>query len=354
MLLSWLALGQVTPIEHEDLGRAFGLIAVGAALAQLFPVVTPRDQSYHMTMVVLVPAALLLPTWLLPVVVVAQHVPEWLKVRYPWYIQTFNASNYLVDLFAAAAVGRYRPREQDGLITNDERPLRCRRPRRRRRARRCSTTCILAVMLRLGRGHSLRESGLFSFENLSTELVLAALGVLVAYAWMINPALIPFAVAPLLLIHRSLAVPQLEQEARLDPKTGLFNVRHFSAVLNEKLEQSLRTGEPLALLMIDLDLLREINNTYGHLAGDAVLERIADVFRSSLRADDIAARFGGEEFVRAPAGDRARGCARAGRADSRDGRPPADHRRGRSARRSRRRSRSASRCARATARIRAR
>ena len=156
---------------------------------------------------------------------------------------------------------------------------------------------ILAVMLRLGRGHSLRESGLFSFENLSTELVLAALGVLVAFAWMINPALIPFAVAPLLLIHRSLAVPQLEQEARLDPKTGLFNVRHFSTVLNDKLEHSLRTGEPLALLMIDLDLLREINNTYGHLAGDAVLERVADVFRSSLRADDIAARFGGEEFV---------------------------------------------------------
>ena len=49
--------------------------------------------------------------------------------------------------------------------------------------------------------------------------------------------------------------------------------------------------------MIDLDLLREINNTYGHLAGDAVLERVADVFRSNLRADDIAARFGGEEFV---------------------------------------------------------
>ena len=86
---------------------AFALIAVGAALAQLFPVVTPRDQSYHTTMVVLVPAALLLPTWLLPVVVVAQHVPEWVSVRYPWYIQTFNASNYLLDLFAAAAVGRY-------------------------------------------------------------------------------------------------------------------------------------------------------------------------------------------------------------------------------------------------------
>ena len=49
----------------------------------------------------------------------AQHVPEWLKVRYPWYIQTFNAGNYLLDLFAAGAVGRYLL-QQDGLITNDD------------------------------------------------------------------------------------------------------------------------------------------------------------------------------------------------------------------------------------------
>ena len=294
MLAGWLSLGQVTPIDTKT-WVAFGLIAVGAALAQLFPVVTPRDQSYHMTMVVLVPAAMLLPTWLLPAVVVAQHVPEWLKVRYPWYIQTFNAGNYLLDLLAAGAVGRYLL-EQDGMITNDDVRFAV--------AGLAAAVvlvlmnhAILAVMLRLGRGHSLRESGLFSFENLSTELVLAALGVLVAFAWVINPALIPFAVAPLLLFHRSLAVPQLEHEARLDPKTGLFNVRHFGTVLKDKLEHSLRTGEPLALLMIDLDLLREINNTYGHLAGDAVLVRVADVFRNSLRADDTAARFGGEEFV---------------------------------------------------------
>ena len=74
MLLGWLSLGQVDPIDTKT-WAAFGLIAVGAALAQLFPVVTPRDQSYHTTMVVLVPAALLLPMWLLPAVVVAQHVP---------------------------------------------------------------------------------------------------------------------------------------------------------------------------------------------------------------------------------------------------------------------------------------
>jgi diguanylate cyclase (GGDEF)-like protein/putative nucleotidyltransferase with HDIG domain len=292
--LSWIAAAGIGSLEPRE-WVAFAVIGAGAALAQLFPVVTPHDQSYHTTMMVLVPAALLLPAWLLPAIVIAQHLPEWLRVRYPWYIQAFNASNYLVDLFAAAAVAGFLLRE-DRLIPNDG--LRFAVAGLAAAAVLVMLNhFILSVMLRLARGHSLRESGLFSFESVSTDLVLAALGVLVAFAWEINPALIPFAIAPLLLIQRSLAVPQLEREARLDPKTGLFNVRHFSAVLNEQLEESLRNEQPLALLMIDLDLLREINNTYGHLAGDAVLERIADVFRRNLRADDVAARFGGEEFV---------------------------------------------------------
>ncbi len=292
--VSWVALAGREPLDWQG-WLAFALIAVGAAVAQLFPVVTPRNQSYHTTMVVLVPAALLLPAWLLPAVVVAQHLPEWLKVRYPWYIQLFNASNYLVDLFAAGAVAQYLLR-LDGQIRNDE---------LRFAVAGVAAAVVLvllnhlllSVMLRLARGHSLRESGLFSFESLTTDLVLAALGVLVAFAWEIGPALIPLAVAPLFLIQRSLAVPQLQEEARLDPKTGLLNVRYFSEIFNDRLEQALRTEQSLALLMIDLDLLREINNTHGHLAGDAVLERIAEVFGRDLRSDDIAARFGGEEFV---------------------------------------------------------
>jgi len=294
VLFSWAAFPRIGPLTAKEMA-AFVLISIGAALAQLFPVRTPRDQSYHTTMVVLVPAALLLPAWLLPIVVIAQHLPEWLKVRYPWYIQLFNASNYLVDLFAAAWVA--------DLVLHDADSI----PNMQLRFAAAGLAAavvlvvlnhvILATMLRLARGHSFRESGLFTLENLSTEFVLAGLGVLAAYAWVLNPALIPFAVAPLILIHRSLAIPQLEQEARLDPKTGLYNIRHFSAVLNERLDETQRTNEQLALLMIDLDLLREINNTHGHLAGDAVLERIAEVFQHNLRSDDVAARFGGEEFI---------------------------------------------------------
>ena len=91
-------------------------------------------------------------------------------------------------------------------------------------------------------------------------------------------------------------MPQLQAEARVDPKTGLFNARYFASALTEELGRAQRFERPLSLIMADLDLLREINNTYGHLAGDAVLKGIAEVFRAELRHYDVPARFGGEEF----------------------------------------------------------
>jgi diguanylate cyclase (GGDEF)-like protein/putative nucleotidyltransferase with HDIG domain len=126
---------------------------------------------------------------------------------------------------------------------------------------------------------------------------LAAVGIGIAAFWDVNPWLIPFTLAPLFLIHRSLHVPHLEEQARIDPKTGLFNSRHFSTVLTEELARAERFERPAALIMADLDLLRDVNNRYGHLVGDEVLEGVADVFRDELRQYDVAARFGGEEFA---------------------------------------------------------
>src|SRR5262249_41789349 len=121
-------------------------------------------------------------------------------------------------------------------------------------------------------------------------------GVLVTSTWHTNRWLVPLALAPLLLIHRSLVVPVLEEEARVDAKTGLFNTRYFTGALGDELDRAARFQRPLSVLMIDLDLLREINNSYGHLAGDAVLQGIAGIFRKELRHCDVPARFGGEEF----------------------------------------------------------
>src|SRR5438045_2549991 len=292
------ACGAALPFAHRlpppHAWASFALLAFFAAAAQLFTVMTPRNQSYHTAIVFLLAAILLLPPELIALMALVQHIPEWLRARYPWYIQTFNISNYTLASLAAWAATRPIVGGHDVGGTPTWRI-----------AGGGVIACVLLVginhlllgiMLRLGRGHSFRASGLFSFESLSTELVLAALGVAVARFWSHNPYLIPFALAPLLLIHRSLAVPALQEEARVDPKTGLFNARYFASALGEELGRATRFERPMSLIMADLDLLRDINNNYGHLAGDAVLKGIAEVFRQQLRHYDVPARFGGEEF----------------------------------------------------------
>src|SRR6201999_3613699 len=67
--------------------------------------------------------------------------------------------------------------------------------------------------------------------------------------------------------------------------------------MQEELGRAQRFQRPMSLIMADLDLLRDINNPYGHLAGDAVLRGIAEVFRQQLRHYDVPSRFGGEEFA---------------------------------------------------------
>ncbi|HMI99214.1 MAG TPA: diguanylate cyclase [Gaiellaceae bacterium] len=282
--------------ERHSVGlwTSFVILAVGAAVAQVLLVKHPPNQTYHATNVFLIPAILLLPPELVVVVAIVMHIPSWLKNRTAWYRECFNICNYVIATLAAWGTVKLILRA-DGLIPDGNLRFAV-------AGLACAFVLVavnhatLAPMLMLGHGHSIRESGLFSFHGLSTELVLAALGVVLATFWHVNPWLIPFALSPILLIHRSLSVPKLEAEARVDPKTGLFNARHFGLALNEEIVRAQRFDRPLALIMADLDLLRDINNSYGHLAGDAVLKGVADVFRAQLRHYDVPARFGGEEF----------------------------------------------------------
>lgn len=278
--------------RHTGDWTTFAILGASVALAQLFVVRTPGNRSYHTTGVFLLPAALLLPLELVALIAIVQNIPEWLRSRPAWYIQSFNIFNYTLATMGAAGAARAVQRF-DGLIANTDARFAL------AGAAAASVfivvnAALIAPMLRFARGQPMRM--LFSFQHLSTELVFAALGVGVAAFWLWNPWLIPFAIAPLVLIHRALSVPQLEAEARVDPKTGLFNARHFAHALSEEVARADRFERPLSLIMADLDLLRDINNTYGHLAGDAVLKGIADVFRAQLRNYDVPARFGGEEF----------------------------------------------------------
>ncbi len=88
----------------------------------------------------------------------------------------------------------------------------------------------------------------------------------------------------------------LRQQAARDPLTGLGNYRHLAEVLDMEIKRSERTGREFALLLFDLDGLKQINDRYGHLVGSHALCRVADVL-SFCRDIDTAARYGGDEFA---------------------------------------------------------
>jgi diguanylate cyclase (GGDEF)-like protein len=101
--------------------------------------------------------------------------------------------------------------------------------------------------------------------------------------------------------HAEMALKESEERYRLlsmtDALTGLFNRRHLHQCLQDDLERAYRYGRPLSLLLLDCDNFKMINDSWGHLVGDRVLQELAQLIRSSLRACDRAFRYGGEEFI---------------------------------------------------------
>ena len=90
---------------------------------------------------------------------------------------------------------------------------------------------------------------------------------------------------------------ELEELSITDGLTGLRNRRHIAATLDQEFARAGRTHRPVAVLMLDVDDFKQLNDRLGHLAGDEVLIKIADAIRSAVRGVDYAARYGGEEFL---------------------------------------------------------
>src|SRR4051812_7928002 len=93
------------------------------------------------------------------------------------------------------------------------------------------------------------------------------------------------------------AIAELTAQATTDPLTGVANRRSFYTSLEAELKRSSRTAAPVTLVLIDLDGFKEINDTHGHPFGDGVLQTIAEKLRHGLRATDVLARVGGDEFA---------------------------------------------------------
>ena len=99
------------------------------------------------------------------------------------------------------------------------------------------------------------------------------------------------------ITERKHAQNELQRLARTDPLTEMFNRRYFFDVAVREFSEAIRYNKPLSVIILDLDLFKKINDTYGHLAGDQALIHIGKLLQQTTREPDISARYGGEEFV---------------------------------------------------------
>jgi diguanylate cyclase (GGDEF)-like protein len=145
--------------------------------------------------------------------------------------------------------------------------------------------------MRLGRRREL------SWRSVSGEIASDA----ATYAYVSGSTTLAFALFGGVLGHYA---DKLARLATTDPLTGLLNTRAFGQRLSQEVARAARYGGPLALLILDLDGLKRINDQQGHQAGDRALQSVASAIRDELREVDVAARLGGDEFgVLAPRTD---------------------------------------------------
>ncbi|NJP07195.1 MAG: diguanylate cyclase [Chloroflexaceae bacterium] len=100
-----------------------------------------------------------------------------------------------------------------------------------------------------------------------------------------------------LALHNLMLREKLQQQAIQDPLTGLYNRRYLDEMLPRELLRAARQHQPVGVIMLDIDHFKRFNDTYGHDAGDVLLRAIGGFLRTSIRGDDIACRYGGEEFT---------------------------------------------------------
>ncbi len=157
---------------------------------------------------------------------------------------------------------------------------------------------ILNGSIWLGQGISwARQAATWGPDYVAGEVWELSAGAAAVALALTAPILLLPASGLLVLIVRQTQYAQAIHDRDRDPKTGLLNMRAFTRLADRELSRARRHGYPLTFLMLDLDHLRAINTGHGHLGGDAAIAAVADVLTQHLRDEDLAARFGGEEFA---------------------------------------------------------
>ena len=189
----------------------FVVLGLGAALGSMLFVATERNHGFTTALVFTAAAVMLLPPALIALMGLAQYGPDLVRRRYPWFLQIFNVANFTLNALAAWGAAQ---------LVTQALPAHAEIGYAVGAAAACvvlvgSNHVLLAGALRLARARSIRETGLFAWNSLSTDLLLASLGVTIAGVWLWNPYMLPLTIAPLVLVSRSFSLlERLQQSER--------------------------------------------------------------------------------------------------------------------------------------------
>lgn len=280
--------------------QLFLVLTVLACLAQLFGGGMIRHQAYQPGLVFFFAGALTLQPAGFVLMVIVAHTVEWgmaiwrrgERLRAP-YIQPFNICMHVIlgalarTVYLQVNPGNPSYESSAALVGALLAAL----------VYALFNHLIVGQVLVLARDVRWKHSRILSFENMATDYAMLVMGyglvVLESRSvWLILPILIS-----LYLVTRALRIPGLRQLVNMDAKTGLWNAKFFLNALEVELSRSRRYNRRLTVVMADLDYLRNINNAYGHIGGDAVLVGVAAILKARFRDYDVVARFGGEEFA---------------------------------------------------------
>ncbi|MCU1629010.1 MAG: diguanylate cyclase [Pseudonocardia sp.] len=143
-----------------------------------------------------------------------------------------------------------------------------------------------------------RPTDLFGhLDDIMVEVATLCLGAMLALTLTISWWFVLLAFPPILVLQRAVLVRELAAAASTDGKTGLLTAAAWNVRAGQELRRARRGSTPFALLVLDLDHFKNVNDTHGHLAGDRVLAAVAGAVRDEVRGNDLVGRFGGEEFV---------------------------------------------------------
>ena len=157
--------------------------------------------------------------------------------------------------------------------------------------------CLIAAAAWLADPDTRLASLLWDRERMMLDLTDTCVGILVTIACGLSALLLVVALPPVILLQRSLLHSQLKAQARSDPKTGLLNAGAWQGEADLAVDRAWRRRGSLAVLLVDIDHFKVVNDTHGHLTGDAMLRALAAEMRQQVRESDLVGRFGGEEFA---------------------------------------------------------